>query len=283
MRESRRAPRLPSIWTERVLDPQAILLTDRVAVVTGAARGIGAAVALALARFGAHPALCDRDAKGLSETAEAVRALGRRCLTAQLDVRDAAAVAGFAQQVRQELGSVQVLVNNAGGGFAAPFLEVSEKGEDALIRENFRSVTLFVRAFVPLLQPGSSIINVTSVEDHRAGPLFAIYSAMKAAVANLTMSLSMELADRAIRVNCLAPDMIPTPGDRGLEHDAGATGLPVARHSWPEQGSVHDCAAAAVFLASDLSRFITGTTLHVDGGTWAAAGWKLHDDGGFSL
>jgi len=276
-------PQRPSIWDEQTLDPDAVRLTSRVAVVTGAASGIGAASALAMARFGADLALCDRNASGLADVAVAIEHLGRRAVTAELDVRDPTKVNAFAGQVQAELGHVDVLVNNAGGGFAAPFLEVSEKGEDALIQENFRSATRMIRAFVPLLREGASIVNITSVEAHRAGPLFAVYSAMKAALANLSMSLSMELAPRAIRVNCIAPDMIPTPGDRGLEELAGTTGLPVRRHSWPEQGHVDDCAAAVVFLASDLSRFVTGSTLHVDGGTWAAGGWKIRDDGSFTL
>jgi len=134
------------------------------------------------------------------------------------------------------------------------------------------------------MRDGGSIINVTSVEAHRAGPGFAIYSAMKAAVANLTASLSMELASRHIRVNCIAPDMVPTPGDEGLGEDLGALGQPdVELTSWPENGSPHDCAAAAVFLASDLSRFVTGSTIHVDGGTFAAHGWKVRKAGGFTL
>lgn len=276
-------PPRPSIWERRALDPGAVLLTDRVALVTGAAQGIGEATALALARFGAHLALCDRDAEGLAATERAVRELGRRCTSAVLDVRDTDAVSELLEEVGRDFGRLDVLVNNAGGGFAAPFLDVSAKGEDALVRENFTSVSGMIRSAVPLLPEGASIVNVTSVEAHRAGPGFAVYSAMKAAVASLTMSLALELATRCIRVNCVAPDMIPTPGDQGLEAASGAMGLPVARHAWPEEGSVHDCAAAIVFLASDLSRFVTGTTLHVDGGTWAAGGWKLRPDGSFSL
>jgi len=273
-----------SIWQSRALDPGAVLVRDRVAVVTGAARGIGAATAVALARFGAHVAVCDRDAEGLAATRREIEALGRRAVAAVLDVREEEAVRAFLGEVGDALGAVYALVNNAGGGFFSPFLEVSAKGESALVRENFGSVTAFVRATVPRMTEGGSIVNVTSVEAHRAGPGFAIYSAMKAAVANLTKSLALELAPLRIRVNCIAPDMIPTPGDRGLAEASSAMALPgVARAPWPEEGSVWDCAAAAVFLASDLSRFVTGSTLHVDGGTEAAGGWKRRADGGFTL
>ncbi|HEV8298099.1 MAG TPA: SDR family oxidoreductase [Acidimicrobiales bacterium] len=274
----------PSIWDARALDPSAVLLTDKVAIVTGAAQGIGEATAVALARFGAHVAICDRDAPGLESTRAEIDALGRRTHTGVLDVRDEDAVFPFVAAVGAAFGKVDILVNNAGGGFWSPFLDVSAKGEHALIRENFGSVTLFIRHTVPLMTDGGSIINVTSVEGHRAGPGFAIYSAMKAAVTNLTFSLSMELAPRRVRINCIAPDMIPTPGDVGLGDASGAIDFPgIENTPWPETGSVHDCAAAAVYLASDMSRFVTGTSIHVDGGTWAAHGWKAKTGGGFTL
>jgi NAD(P)-dependent dehydrogenase (short-subunit alcohol dehydrogenase family) len=274
----------PSIWDDRVLDPSAVLLTDRVAVVTGAAQGIGEATALALARFGAHVAVCDRDADGLASTVADIEALGRRTHSAVLDVRDEDASAAFLAGVGEQFGKIDILVNNAGGGFWSLFLDVSPKGERALVAENFHSVTIYIRHAVPLMVDGGSIINVTSIEGHRAGPGFAIYSAMKAAVTNLTFSLSMELAARGIRVNCIAPDMVPTPGDAGLGADSDAMGLPdVEQTPWLETGSVHDCAAAAVFLASDMSRFVTGSSIHVDGGTWASHGWKVKKTGGFTL
>jgi NAD(P)-dependent dehydrogenase (short-subunit alcohol dehydrogenase family) len=164
-------------------------------------------------------------------------------------------------------------VNNAGGGFRSDFVGVNAKGQCALVSENFDSVTNFVRAFVPLMPPeGGSIINLTSVEAHRAAPGFAVYAAQKAAVENLSKSLALELGASGIRVNCIAPDMIPTPGVGPLE---GATG-PVPLGS---PGHVDDVAAAAVYLAGNMSRFVTGTTLHVDGGTSAAGGWRRLSDG----
>jgi NAD(P)-dependent dehydrogenase (short-subunit alcohol dehydrogenase family) len=133
------------------------------------------------------------------------------------------------------------------------------------MRENFTSVTNFVRACAPKMPAdgGASIINITSIEAHRAAPGFAVYSAMKAAVVSLTKSLALELGERRIRVNCIAPDVIPTPG---VGEMPVKTPIPVAGH-------VDDIAGAVVYLASDLSRFVTGTTLHVDGGNAAAGGW----------
>jgi len=248
--------------------PDTVLLTDRFAVVTGAAAGIGAAIATTCASFGADVAICDRDAEGLRATAAQVEATGRRAHTGVLDVRDGDAVRAWVV----ELPAVDVLVNNAGGGFRAAFVDVNDKGQDALVRENFTSVTNFVRAVVPKMRADgrASIINLTSIEAHRAGPGFAVYSAMKAAVASLTKSLALELGDRQIRVNCVAPDVIPTPG-------VGAE-LPV-KTPLPVAGSVDDVAGAVLFLASDPSRFVTGTTLHVDGGNWAAGGWGRGADG----
>ncbi len=233
------------------LDPSQVLLTNRVAIVTGAAAGIGEAIALAYA----------------------IEREGRRVVAGELDVRDTDAVRRFVDVVAQQFDHVDVLVNNAGGGFQAAFMDVNEKGQDALVRENFVSVTNFTRAVVPRMpDTGGSIINITSIEAHRAGPGYSIYSAMKAAVASLTKSLALELGDRLVRVNCIAPDVIPTPGV-GLSQEV-RTPLSVAGH--PD-----DVAGAAVYLASDLSRFVTGTTIHVDGGNLAAGGWHRQPAGSF--
>jgi 3-oxoacyl-[acyl-carrier protein] reductase len=248
-----------------VLDPARILITDKVAVVTGAAVGIGAATAVALARFGADVAVCDRDGDELETTRRAVEASGRAALAAVLDVRDVAAVRDFVATVAGRFGRVDILVNNAGGGFRADLAELSDNAVEALIRENFTSVTHFIRACLPHMGEGAAIVNLTSIEAHRGAPGYAVYAAMKAAVANLTKSLALELGPRRIRVNCVAPDVIPTPG-------IGAE-IPV-RTPLPRPGSVDDVAGAIVFLASEMAGFTTGSTLHVDGGNLAAAGWR---------
>ena len=260
-----------------------ISLSGRVAVVTGAAQGIGAATALALARFGADIAICDRSADGLSSTASDIESLGRRCHSEVLDVRHPDSVAAFIANSAGSLGPIDVLVNNAGGGFHSEFAGVSEKGELALIDENFRTVTNCVRHAVGKMNDGGSIVNVTSVEAWHAAPGFAVYAAMKAAVEQFTKSLALELGGRGIRVNCVAPDMIPTPGDASLSTDSGA--LSDGLHPTPlrRMGTPDECAAVIVFLASDMASFVTGSSIPVDGGTVAGAGWKVRLDGSFAL
>ena len=252
-------------------------------MVTGAARGIGEATALALAAFGADVAICDREADDLAATARDVETLGQRCVSGVLDVRDADAVGRFVDDLRAAFGKVDVVVNNAGGGFHAAFLDVSAKGQRALVDENFTSVTHVVRACVPLVpEAGGSIVNITSIEASRAAPGFGVYAAMKAAVESLTKTLALELAGRRIRVNCIAPDAVPTPGDSGLA--ASVLGEEHVDYGWKIPlglGSPDDVAAAVLWLASDMSRFVTGTTLHVDGGSFAASGWKKNERGVF--
>lgn len=266
-----------------MIDTDAVSLTGKVAVVTGAAQGIGAAVAGALARFGADLAICDRDEAGLRATALDVEHAGRRCETAVLDVRDTDAVDAWVGELGPTFGHLDVLVNNAGGGFYAAVLDVSAKGQRSLVDENFTSVTNFVRACVPHMPPGASIVNVTSIEASRAAPGFGVYAAMKAAVENLTKTLALELAPRGIRVNALAPDAIPTPGDEGLGEAASQGSREAYGRKVPMGwGHVDDCAGPVVFLASELAHYVTGTVVHVDGGSLAASGWVRRDDGTYS-
>jgi 3-oxoacyl-[acyl-carrier protein] reductase len=259
-------------------DAGSILLTDRVAIVTGAARGIGRATAALFARVGARVAVCDRLGPELADSVKALEAGGAEVVSVELDVRDAAAVDAFVGAAADRFGRVDVLVNNAGGTFVSPFLDVSPKGEAMLVAENFGQASHFIRATVPFMPAGGSIVNITSIEAHQAAPGFAVYAAMKAALESLTRSLALELGPRGIRVNCIAPDALPSEGERGARDEMLALALdfeptmmpPLGRFGTPEDG-----AGSALFLASDLSRFVTGTTLHLDGGNRAAGGWRL--------
>jgi NAD(P)-dependent dehydrogenase (short-subunit alcohol dehydrogenase family) len=247
-------------------------LPNTVSFVTGGGSGIGRAIAERFAREGSRVAVVGRRIEPVEETARRIDAAGGSALAIACDVTDTAAVDAAVAEASAAFGPIDILVNNAGGGFHARFLDVNEKGQDSLMRENFTSVTNFVRATVPCMPlRGASIVNITSIEAHRAAPGFAVYSAMKAAVGNLTKTLALELGDRLVRVNAIAPDVIPTPG---------IGDVPV-NTPLPRQGHVDDVAAAVVYLASDLSAFVTGVTLHVDGGNLAAGGWHRLDDGTF--
>jgi NAD(P)-dependent dehydrogenase (short-subunit alcohol dehydrogenase family) len=258
-------------------------LDGRVALITGAARGIGAATALLFRRFGADLALCDRlapdeyppiDAVGSSASTDRAGDV----LVMQLDVRDPEATDAFVDEVIDRFGRIDVLVNNAGGTFASPFTDVSPKGESMLVAENFTQVTHLIRRAVPVMPAGGSIINITSIEAHQAAPGFAIYAAMKAAVASLTKSLALELAPRGIRVNAIAPDALPSPGEQGARDQllADPVGFdPTFLPPWGRFGGPDDAARSALFLAGGMAGFITGVTLHVDGGNHAAGGWRL--------
>jgi 3-oxoacyl-[acyl-carrier protein] reductase len=255
------------------IDPSNILLTGRVAVVTGGGEGIGRGVAEGLAAFGANVAIWERNPDTCASAAEVIGALG-----ITTDVRDSEQVDTALQRTVTELGIPSILVNNAGGVFRSPLLETSENGWDALYKSNMRHVLLCTqRVARRLVQTGQtgSVINVTSIEGVRAAPGYAAYAAAKAGVINYTKTAALELAPHNIRVNALAPDLTVTEGllrvsPDGLSPNAGHM-IPIGR-----PGQVDEMAAAAVFLASDMSSYITGQTIHVDGGTQAASGW-YHD------
>lgn len=259
------------------INPSDVLLTGQVAVVTGGGAGIGRGVAAGLAAFGASVAIWERNEQSCAEGAESIGALG-----IVTDVRDADQVDAALAQTASELGPVRILVNNAGGVFASPLLETSENGWDALYRSNLRHVLLctqrVARRLVAEELPGS-IINLTSIEGVRAAPGYAAYAAAKAGVINYTQTASFELAPQNIRVNAIAPDLTVTEGLSALSPDGLPPGIadsiPLGR-----AGHVDEIAGAAVFLASGLSGYITGETIHVDGGTRAAGGWYRHPQTG---
>jgi NAD(P)-dependent dehydrogenase (short-subunit alcohol dehydrogenase family) len=260
-----------------VLDRGAASLDGVVAVVTGAGSGIGRGIANGLAAFGAQVAIWERDEASGASAAEEVGGLA--CTT---DVRVEEDVDAALARTIDALGVPTVLVNNAGGVFASPLLDTAPKGWDALLRANLTHLLLctqrVARAMVDAGHAGS-IVNITSIEGTRAAPGYAAYAAAKAGVVNLTKTAALELAPHGIRVNCLAPDVTMTEGLRAVAHpgfeDSIAGMVPMGR-----AGHVDEMAGAAVFLASGLSSYVTGQTIHVDGGTAAAGGWYHHPDDG---
>jgi NAD(P)-dependent dehydrogenase (short-subunit alcohol dehydrogenase family) len=263
------------------MEPSSVLLTDQVAVVTGGGAGIGRGIARGLAAFGAKVAIWERDAETAAAAGQEVGGLG---LTT--DVRESSQVDEALARTTAELGPVSILVNNAGGVFFSSLLETSENGWDALYRANLKHVILCTQRVARSMVErgtGGSIISVTSIEGVRAAPGYAAYAAAKAGVINFTKTAALELAPHGIRVNALAPDITMTEGmasvaPPGAEERFGYT-VPMGR-----PGHVDEMAGAAVFLAGSLSSYVTGQTIHVDGGTQASSGWYHNTrDGSYVL
>lgn len=273
------------------------LLTDRVAIVTGGGGGIGRAIALACAKAGAHIVIADVIPERCEETAARVRELGREALPVPADVTDTGQVNAIVEQTCEQFGRIDILVNNAGGTGRKPFLEQSERSWRRHIDLNLVSVLAATSAAVPVMIDGGrggSIINISSIEGTRAAPNFAVYGACKAGMLNFTRSLALELSAHGIRVNAITPDYIVTPGTRG-----NISG-PVDQSTWIEPGEAHEkatarriplgrpgtdeeCANVALFLASEMSAYLTGVIIPVDGGTSASSGWFRDEHGNWSL
>jgi NAD(P)-dependent dehydrogenase (short-subunit alcohol dehydrogenase family) len=263
------------------MDTRKAFLTGRSALVTGAGAGIGKGIALGFAAFGARVAVVELREETARGTAAEIEAGGGEALALPTDVRDGEAVERAVAAAVARFGSVDILVNNVGGTFRAPFLETTEKGWDALIRTNLKSVFHGTRAAAARMREqgsGGSIVNIVSIEGVRAAPLYAAYAACKAGVIGFTQSMALELAPHRIRVNAIAPDICMTEGLEAIVDETERRRhpflVPLGRAGVPE-----DVAGAAVFLASELAGYVTGITLHVDGGTHAAGGW-YRDPGG---
>src|SRR5206468_682491 len=206
-----------------VMDPEKASLTGRTAVVTGAGAGIGKGIALGLAAFGARVAVLELDAATAYATAAEIEGAGGQALALPADVRDGEAVERAVAATVERFGGIDVLVNNVGGTFRAAFLETGEKGWDALVRANLKTVLHGTRAVAPRMIArgrGGSIVNIVSIEGGRAAPFYAVYAACKAAVIGFTQSMALELAPHAIRVNAIAPDLCLTEGLAKLAGEA---------------------------------------------------------------
>ncbi|HEY7999541.1 MAG TPA: glucose 1-dehydrogenase [Pseudolabrys sp.] len=243
-------------------------LDGKRALVTGAGRGLGLAAASALADAGADVTLAARTANEIEEAADAIRARGQKADALTLDVRDVDAVANtIAAQ-----SPFDILVNNAGTNKPAPFVEVTVEDFDFVFSLNVRGAYFVAqavaRALVAAQKPGS-IINMSSQMGHVGGPTRTVYCATKHAMEGFTKAMAIELAPHKIRVNTLAPTFIETPMTRPFFQNGAFRKDTLQRIKLGRLGQLEDLTGAIVFLASDASALMTGTSLVIDGG-WTA-------------
>jgi NAD(P)-dependent dehydrogenase (short-subunit alcohol dehydrogenase family) len=240
----------------------------QVALVTGAARGLGRACAITLAQAGADIALGYHDARDDGGTTEAIRALGRRALPLQMDVTRSDEIAAAVAEVDRTIGRIDILINNAGIGPPNAAEAVTETDFDATVAVNLKGTFFVSQAVgrVMIRNGGGRIVNLGSQAGFVALPTESVYCMTKAAIAHLTKCLAVEWAPHGINVNAVAPTFIKTPGTvKWLENDAFRTDL-LSRIPLGRVGEPVDVAGAVLFLASPAASLITGATLMIDGG-----------------
>ncbi len=243
-----------------------------VAIVTGAGQGNGRAIALGLARAGAHVAVCDINADAAAETAALAAEAGVRSMSAQCDVSDLQSARGFAEKTRAELGNARILVNNAGILKRHRFGDPGFESEwDQTFRVNVDGPRNMVLAYAAQLEAtGGRIVNLASIMSLSAGFGISAYIASKGAVGQLTKALAHEFAPRGVRVNAIAPGVIDTPMTEHTRGNEAAIGKFMAHTPLGRTGQPDELVGPVLFLVSDMSSYVTGTILPVDGGYLAA-------------
>jgi 2-deoxy-D-gluconate 3-dehydrogenase len=247
-------------------------LEGKVAIVTGASRGIGRAIALGFAEAGADVGLAARSEDDLKELAAEIEALGRKALVLPTDVTDREQIAAMVDRTVAELGKLDILVNNAGGTrFMSPLVALRPEGWDKVIALNLDSVfhATQLGAAAMMASGGGSIIQIASVAGIQGAPTLAYYSAAKGGVRLMTQAAAIELAGSGVRLNSIAPGWIATDLNASMRSDEGTLKAAEAMIPMGRLGEAAEIVGAAIFLASDAASFVTGSTITVDGGQTA--------------
>ena len=247
-------------------------LSGQVAVVTGTSRGLGQYFARALARAGADLVLTSRRRESLAEFEAEIRALGRRTVALELDVRDHDSIQRMAAEAEQAFGQIHILVNNAGCNVRKPALEVTWDDWNLVVETNLRGSFFVTQAFARGMIRNSygRIINIGSVTSVFGYAGLAPYGASRGGIRQLTMSLADDWGPHGVTVNCLAPGWFKTAQNQVMYENAEWVQSLTERIPVRRPGAPHDLDGAIVFLASDASRYVTGQTLLVDG--WITTG-----------
>ncbi len=245
-------------------------LTGRRSLVTGGGRGIGRAIALALADAGADVAITSRKGADAAPVAAEIGAKGRGSVAFDLDVRDGASIRACFERIAREWGTIDILVNNAGTNIPTDLASLDEDGWDTVVDTNLKGVAFVTQAALPVLRDGGRVINVASIYGVLGRVERIAYSAAKGGVVTLTKSLALELAPRGITVNAVGPSLIETDLTRErMRKNPGFRDMEVSRTPLGRLGTVEDVAGAVVYFASPEASFVTGQLLLVDGGTSA--------------
>jgi gluconate 5-dehydrogenase len=256
-----------------MIDANTFRLDDRIALVTGSSTGIGLAIARGLAQAGATLVLNGRDATRLSEAAKQLESEGLRVHARSFDVTRRAEIDTAVASIEAHIGPIDILVNNAGMNRRAPFQDFATADWEAVMRTNVDSVFHVGQAVAKHMigHKRGRIINICSVMSEITRPGIAPYSASKGAVKMLTKGMAVDLAKHGINVNGIGPGYFRTELNEALANDPTFNNWLIGRTPNARWGELEELAGAAVFLASDASRFVNGHVLYVDGGMTASA------------